>query len=135
MIQLYPDAGLVQLLLRLVGAAGIKFRLFSNDITPDDGTVLGDLTLVPSSDSGAPVVVDTDFLIQTVSGGVGSIVAGPVTFVNASGVGYDCYGYAITDVGGTHLLACARFDGAPVAFPVGTGSISVLPILSNDSLY
>lgn len=113
MIEVYPDAGLVELLLRLTDA-NVVYRLFANNVTPDRSTTLGSFTECSFSGYAAVTLTRSDFSLTGVVAHVGGIQALPVAFLNSSGTNQSAYGYYVTDSGNTILLKAARFDSAPV---------------------
>lgn len=132
MTTVYPDGSLVGILLRIVnaGVGGVTFRLYTNDVTPGSATVLGDFTEAAFTGYAAQTLDETDFVITSVSGGIGSIVANIINFLNSSGGTQQIYGYYVTDSGNTKLISATRFDSAPVNLANGS-SQPVLPTLSD----
>lgn len=113
MIQVYPDAALVPLLERIV-ADGVRYHLFTNDITPDADTELIDFIEATWEDYASVLVDGADFSLNGVTANRGTILAAPIS-IEQTGVGTNsAYGYYVTDSGSTVLLAAARFDSAPV---------------------
>jgi hypothetical protein len=53
-------------------------------------------------------------------------------FTNGSGSTQSVYGYAVIDPSNTFLVACARFDSAPISIAAGD-AMPVLPILQSRS--
>jgi hypothetical protein len=131
MQQIYPDEGLVTQLVRIMGD-DVHYHLFVNDVTPDRDTVLADFTEAAFTGYVEVTVEAADFTIDGVSAHVGYIQAPPITFSNGSGVDQDAYGYYVTDVGDTEVLAAARFDAAPVTKPDGD-QWSVIPVWGDSS--
>lgn len=113
MQQKYPDAALVPILQRFL-AGDFHYHLYTNNLTPDDASVLGDFTEAAWGGYAAQTVVAADFSLTGVSAHVGGVTGLPVTFTNSSGGDQSAYGYYVTNTGNTQLLACARFDAAPV---------------------
>ena len=133
MNQIHPNASLVPL-LQLQVASDVKIKLYTNDLTPGVGTVLGDFTEQGSGTGYAAITVAAaDFSLTGVSGNIGTVQASPVTFT-ASGGAWTVYGYYVTNTGNDKLLAAARFDGAPITVPDG-GTRVVVPIFSLQSRY
>lgn len=96
---------------------GGDLRLFQNDITPDENTVIGDLTIADFGGYADIVVANWgDPLLNP--DGVPEIVM-PSQQFNASGVAPSnmIYGFYYVNVGGDLLLA-GRFDAGPI--PMGT---------------
>ena len=133
MIQIYPDSGLVEMLLRIVAndGAGLTWALFQNDVEPDLDTNLADLTLADAG-WGQTVLDETDFTLSQVALHIGTIQGSAIVFVNTTGVDQDVYGYAVFDQVGGKLFAVARFDVAPQTI-APAGNVSVLPIFGDYS--
>jgi hypothetical protein len=112
MDQIYPDQGLVRLLERMT-AADLVYRLFTNDVDPDQDTELGDLTEQVGDGYAAVTVEAADWTLGSVTAHIGTLIAGPISFT-PTGSAWTIYGYYVTDVAGTELLAVGRFDGAPI---------------------
>lgn len=131
MIQVYPDIGLVKILLRFA-SPNFRWHLYTNNYTPVSGSVLANFTEAAWG-GYAPVVVNgTDFTITGITGHIGTIAALPVGFGNTTGSPQPAYGYFVTDdnASPTDLFACARFDAAPIDVPDG-GGLAVIPIFSD----
>jgi hypothetical protein len=133
MHQIYPDEGLIEFLERAV-AGDFKFKLFTNNFTPDRDTELADLTEAVFAGYAEVTVAAADFTLSGVAGHVGSLVAAPIAFLNSSGISQNAYGYYATDSAETMLLMVARFDSAPVAKATGD-SFLVTPTISDFSQY
>jgi len=131
MNQIYVDQGLQQLLGRLI-TPSFKYRLFINNLTPNRGTVLGDMTPATFTGSDPIIVAAGDFSIGTTVGHVGTRIAPPIAFTNGSGGDTSAYGYYVTDADDTNLLFAARFDAAPVTKADGESFI-VIPIIGDFS--
>lgn len=100
-------------------------RLFVNDITPDDDTVVEDLTEATEAGYSAITLTGTEFTISTNGSGdtVAEYAEQTFTFTEAATV----YGYYVTDAAGTGLLWVERFSDAPHTFPSGGGNEVVTP--------
>lgn len=124
MRQLYPDTGLTEQLTR-IAAAGLRFHLFVNNYTPAPDANFG--SIVEASWTGYAVVDldDTDFTTRGVTAHVGFILAPPISFVNSSGSDQIAYGYYVSDLGVSKMLAIARFDSAPITKHDGESFIVV----------
>ena len=133
MLQVYPNAGLLEWLDRMLDD-DLIYKLFVNDETPHADTILPDLTEASFSGYLAMTVAPADFVIRSVSGNIGTALAPPISFHNGGGSPTNVYGYYVVDPTGLILLGAARFDDAPIAIPAD-GYQQVTPILANDSLY
>lgn len=132
MNQIYPDDGLLAMLLDVVTAGGLDFHLFTNNYTPVRGSLIGNFTEAAWAGYAVVNVLPAAFLIQSVSGHVGTIIAPPISFANTSGGVVNAYGYYATRHSDGKLRFAARFDGAPAVILDG-GSQQVTPILSDFS--
>ncbi len=131
MNQIYPDVGLIPILRRIV-TPSVVYHLFVNDVTPDRDSVLGDFTEMTASGYAEIVVDEADFTLDGVTAHIGSLLAAPIAFENTSGGALDAYGYFATNAAGDELLACARFDSAPVNKEDGESWL-VTPIVGDFS--
>lgn len=128
---IFPDAGLVEQLKRILNGT-VKYRLFTNNLTPSLGDAIGAYTEATWTGYAAVSQTFSDYTINGVSGHNGFAIAPPVTFNNSGGSPQNAYGYYVTDSGNTILLASARFDSAPVVVPAG-GSTQVVPVWGDFS--
>jgi len=128
---IFPDDGLVEQLNRILTAT-VKYRLFTNNVTPALGDVVATYTEAAWTGYAAVSQTFSDFTINGVSGHNGFAIAPPISFSNSSGSPVNAYGYFVTNSGGTILLAVARFDSAPVTIANG-GSTSVVPVWGDYS--
>lgn len=131
---IHPDQSLVNILERIVSADS-KYRLFTNNVTLNQATVLADFTEQGSGDGYAAITVAAaDYTLSGVTGHNGSLVAPDISFTPSTGTGWDIYGYYETDTAGTKLLKAAKFDGGPIHVNVGE-SIIVTPKWANASKF
>lgn len=133
MALLVPDVGEVEFLTRVLTYEGSKLKLFTNDYTPIESTVIGNLTecvvtgyaqkSLTGTVSGGTWVISTLTNVTTASYAQQEFL--PTTAVS-------CYGYAVTNSAGTTLLWAERFTGAPFTLPAGGGSIKITLNLIGD---
>lgn len=126
----HPDATLVNL-LKLIATPTLRYRIFVRNVTIDRATVLADFGI--GFERGPIDVNVADFTLSGVASHKGTIIAPPVAIVDTSGIPETLYGYYVTDVAGTMLLACAKFD-TPIVAP-GNESTTIVPILGDSSAY
>jgi hypothetical protein len=122
-----PDVGETLFARYIVGktAPGApKLHLFTNDVTPGEATVLGDLTEATANGTAAKTLTSANW---TVADGAASYAQQTFTITQAEPT---VYGYYITDNAGTGLLAAERFADAPYVIPAGGGSILITPTLT-----
>jgi len=127
-----PNAAELKLLDQLrvsLNATPATLRLFKNNYTPVDGTVVGDLTEADFSGYAAINVTDLGSP-STVSGRAVTVSAAAKVFTHSGGAtGNSIYGYYVTDAGGA-LLWAERDPAAPAAMSVGGSTYSVTPRLT-----
>lgn len=107
-------------------------RLFSNNLTPDDNTVIGDITEVSGSTGYVPITLAGASWTVSATTNVGLAVYSEQPFnVTAATT---IYGYYITTTEGTpKLLWIERFvTGAPWVFGVDGGDFTITPKISLD---
>lgn len=122
---LFPDQGLVYQ-LRQILTAGVKYHLYTNNVTPTLSTTLAALTEAAWGGYVALSQSWTNYTINGFTGHAGYALAPPITFFNTSGAPVTAYGYYVTDNANALLLAVARFDSAPITIPDGQ-SWNVVP--------
>ena len=122
MALLVPDVGEVLLLsyaLNKVAATNVKLRLFTNDYTPVEGSVVANFTEAVAAGYAAIELAGASW---TVASSVGVTTAEyaeqTFTFTAAS----TNYGYYITNNAGTQVLWAERFSDAPHTIPSGGGT-------------
>lgn len=113
---------LLQYIVGMVNADNPVLHLFSNDVTPSDSTVVGDLTEVSGSTGYAAITLVSANWTTTQSAGVTTAIYSEQTF--NFGTGAVSYGYYITNETG-NMLWLERFSGAPFDIPDGGGTISI----------
>lgn len=121
-----PNVGEVLLLSyalnKIAPGETVKLKLYTNDITPDEDTVVGDFTEAVAAGYAAISLAKVDWTIAT-SVGVTTAEQPQKTFT-LTGASTD-YGYYITDEAGTGLLWAERFSDAPHTLPSGGGTEKV----------
>lgn len=123
-----PDTAEVKILER-VFATGATLRLYTNDLTPDEDTVIGDLT--EATEAGYSAISLPAFgagggpTIATASGT--TTARWPQTSFTMTEAG-TWYGYYVTDLSG-NLLWVERFTDGPYTYGAGGGAILLTAIL------
>lgn len=112
---------LLQYIVGMVNADNPVLHLYSNDVTPSDSTLVGDLTEVAGGGYAAITLLSANWT-TTQSGGVTTAVYSEQTFTFTTDA--TAYGYYVTDETG-QLLWLERFNGAPFDIPDGGGTISI----------
>ena len=122
MALLMPDVGEVLLLsysLNKVAATDVKLRLFTNDYTPVEGSVVGNFTEAVAAGYAAIALVGASWTISS-AGGVTTAAYAQQTFtLTAASTNY---GYYITNNDGSQVLWAERFTDAPHVIPSGGGT-------------
>lgn len=120
---LVPDVGEVLLLSyalnKIAPGASVRLKLFSNNYTPVEGSVIASFTEATTAGYAAITLTNTDWTVETAAG-VTTAAHIQKTFT-LTGAGTH-YGYYITDIAGTGLLWAERFDDAPHNIPSGGGT-------------
>ena len=130
-----PNVSEVTLLEYLVNKAAPTnpvLRLFHNDVTPSESTIIGGglpngLEEANETGYGAITLTGASWTVSTL-GGTTTASYAEQTFTFTAGA--DIYGYYVTssDVS-PKLLYAERFDGAPFQLPSGGGVIAITPRL------
>lgn len=109
-VQVVPSLTKVITLLKTDVLDGGSMGLFQNDITPNESTVIGDLT-VATFTGYAPVTLTTYALPYLIGNNQAAVNSPLASFRPASPftVGNQVYGFFVLDTDGA-LLACGRFD-------------------------
>lgn len=113
---LVPDTAEVELgkiVTNTTAASDVKYHLYTNNLTPVEGTVLADFTECTDALYAAIAVAGANWTWSTVAG-TSFGTAPNITFSFAAAV--SIYGYFVTNNAGTKLLWCERFGGAPISY-------------------
>ena len=123
MALLVPDVGEVLLLSyalnKIAPGDSVKLKLFKNDYTPVEGSIVGDFTEADTAGYSAIDLAKADWTIATDTGV--TTAEQPQKTFTLTGAGSH-YGYYITDIAGTGLLWAERFSDAPHTIPSGGGT-------------
>jgi hypothetical protein len=133
MALMVPNVGEVEFLTRSFTYEGSKLKLYTNDYTCTETSVIGNFTecvvagyahkTLTGTVTGGTWVISTASLITTASYAEQEFL--PTTAVS-------CYGYMVTNSAGSTLLFGERFTGAPYIIPAGGGSIKVTVNFTGD---
>ena len=143
MHQIYPngngtssgDNGLIGILQRFI-AAKVNYHLFTNNVTITENSTLAGLTEAVASGYAAVTVPPANFTLVGLAANNGSVMAAPISNgTNTSGSTVNVYGYYVTDLGNTVLLAAANFDSPPIAVTNGSPFPPVVPVFGSFSQY
>lgn len=113
---------LLQYIVGMVNADNPVIHLFSNNVTPSDSTVIGDLTEVAGATGYNAITLLSANWTTTQTGGVTTAIYSEQTFAFTTSA--TSYGYYITSETG-QLLWLERFSGAPFEIPDGGGTVSI----------
>jgi hypothetical protein len=113
---------LLQYIVGMVNADNPVIHLFSNNVTPSDSTVVGDLTEVAGATGYNAITLLSANWTTTQTGGVTTAIYSEQTFAFSTNA--TSYGYYITNETG-QLLWLERFSGAPFEIPDGGGTVSI----------
>jgi hypothetical protein len=119
---------LLQYLLNMTSPTHPVLKLYKNDVTPSESTVIGGLTQATEAGYASITLPGTSWTTTQVSG-VTTGVYSEQTFTFTTGA--TIYGYYVTTTGGS-LLWVERFPGAPFILPDGGGQIAVSPRITLD---
>ena len=127
MALLVPDVGEVLLLsyaLNKVAQGDVKLRLYTNDYTPVEGSVVGDFTEATAAGYAAITLTGASWTIATATGVTTATYAQQTFTLTAASTDY---GYYVTNNAGTQVLWAERFSDAPHSIPSdgGTEKITV----------
>lgn len=129
MALMVPCVGEVVFLTRVMTYEGSKLKLYTNDYTCTETSIIGNFTecvvagYVQKSLSSGSWTISTATNITTASYAEQEFL--PTTAVS-------CYGYMVTNSAATVVLWAERFTGAPFVIPAGGGSIKVTLNITGD---
>jgi len=115
---------IVNAVVALTTWATAKLHLYSNNLVPNENSVLADFTECVYSGYAAQTITWSSGFIDAQGNACAS--SGEKIFTDTGATPDLCYGVYITDSGGTVLLASGAIDNAPFGF---SGSGVTLPLL------
>lgn len=122
-----PNVGELRLMAILraqINGGGVTLRLYQNNYTPVDGSVLADFTECDFDGYAAKTL--TAFTVPILVGGEAYIAEGPQIWTATGGVTpNDVYGYYVEDPVDGEVIWAARFTGAPIVVD-GAGDVVVV---------
>ena len=131
MIGYFPDVSLIWMLQQIT-LSTLKLKLFTNNVTPSDNSVISDFTLATWTGYVDVSLVSGTWVSLGVASHVGTIVYPACVFSNSSGSNQSAYGWIITNSAGTQLISCGLLDAAPVTIANGS-TYSFIPTLGDLS--
>ena len=127
-----PDVGEVVLMNYILNKStpnDVRMHLFTNNVTPAEDTVIGDLTEATQAGYAIISLPNGTWTVTTTS----SITTGVHTEVTFSfSENATLYGYFITDGTDTNLLWLESFDTGPFVLGAGGGNVRVTPRATLD---
>jgi len=125
-----PNAAEVIALRAIINDEELDVRIFQNDITPDDDTVLADFTEADFIGYAPAMLISEDF--STTPGTAGNPAVSLYNFVvsftsTASQASQNCYGYYVVGRTSGDLRWCERFTDAPYNIVNNNDSFGLTP--------
>ena len=121
------DQGEVETLSRIlnkIATGNVVLRLYTNNETPDEDSVIGDFTDATAAGYAPITLTGATWTVATAAGTTtGSYPQQTFTFTGSETV----YGYFITNLAVDKLLWAEIFAGGPFNIPGGGGEIKVTP--------
>lgn len=114
-----PEEGKILIAGYVFTGNNYTLRLFANNVSPDNDTILADLDEPTDASYAAKTLTGSSWTINT--GVVVSASYPQQTFTFATAA--DVYGYFITN--GTEILMIERFPQAPERIPTDGGSVII----------
>jgi len=109
------------LIVNKTAQGDLKLKLFTNDYTPVEGTVVGNFTECTATGYAAKTLTGASWTIATVANVTTASYAAQ-TFTMSSAA--NCYGYYVTNSAGTSVLFAEKFPSV-FTIPSGGGSVTV----------
>ena len=130
------DARLLTYMLKTNKPASLYLRLYTNDYTVLDGSVLADFTVMDMAGYAEGTLAAANWTIATV-GNVTTATYGPTaaetTFTMTADTAHSVYGYYVVDkTGSEQVLWAERFADAPHVIPAGGGTQTVTVKITAD---
>lgn len=113
------ETTMLESIFKTASPEAFKLKLFTNDYSPVEGTVAGDLTEATGAGYAEIALTRASF---TVSGDTASYAQQTFTFTGAEPT---IYGYYIVETSSGKLILSERFSDAPYAIPTGGGTVKI----------
>ena len=129
-----PDVGDVRLLgfMLTTGAANLYLRLYENDYTGVDGSVIANFTVLSMAGYSEATLAAADWTIGTV-GNVTTATHVAEVFTMTADTAHSIYGYYVIDkTGSEQVLWSERFSDAPHTIPAGGGTQTITLKITAD---
>ena len=134
MTLLVPNVGAQEILRRALNysATGdVSLRLFQNDYTPVEGSVVGDFTVATWTGYANKTLTGASWTVTLADPSEASYAI--QTFTSSAGSQNQAnYGYYITNAAGTVLIYAERFTDGPYTIVNNGDTISVTPKITLD---
>lgn len=127
-----PNQGkevMLEAIVNKTAPTDVKLKLFKNDYTPVDGSVVGDFTEADIAGYSAKTLTGASWTVGTNGDTEASFAEQEWTFTGAGSI----YGYYITNNAGTKVIWAERFTDAPHTFPSGGGTEKVTVKIQIDT--
>jgi len=129
MALMVPDVGEREILTRALTYEGSKLKLYTNDYTCTEGSVIGSFTECVVAGYAHKTLLTGSWVVSTATN-ITTASYAEQEFLPTTAV--SCYGYTVTNSAGSVLIYAERFTGAPFTLPAGGGSIKITLNLTGD---
>jgi hypothetical protein len=129
MALMVPNVGEREILTRALTYEGSKLKLYTNDYTCTETSVIGDFTEATVVGYAHKTLATGTWVVSTATN-ITTASYAEQEFLPTTAV--SCYGYMVSNSVGTVLIYAERFTGAPFTLPAGGGSIKVTLNLTGD---
>lgn len=132
MTLLVPNAGANEMLARAVNknaSDNLKLRLYENNYTPVEASVVGDFTEATFSGYAAITLTGASWTMTTADPAVADYAQQTFT---ATAAGNSVYGYYVTNNAGTICVWAERFTDGPYTITGNGDVVKVTPTITGD---
>lgn len=129
-VPIVGDVLLLRYMLNFQSPADVQMRLYSNNFTPHESTVMSDFTESTATNYTAVTLAGASWTVASgaSAGSTGTYAQQSFNFSTSDTI----YGYYVTSGGARTLLWAERFTGGPFTLPTSGGTIAVTPKISLD---
>lgn len=124
-----PDVGEREILSRALTYEGSKLKLYTNDYTCTEGSVIGSFTECAVAGYAQKTLLTGSWVVSTATN-ITTASYPEQEFLPTTAV--SVYGYCVTNSAGSTLIYAERFTGAPFVLPAGGGSIKITLNITGD---
>jgi UDP-glucose 4-epimerase len=119
------DARLLDYMLKTNKPASLWLRLYTNDYTGVDGSVIADFTVMDMAGYAEADLAAANWTIGTV-GNVTTATSAAEVFTMTADTAHSVYGYYVVDkTGSEQVMWSERFSDAPHTIPAGGGTQTI----------